>query len=97
MSAPISRARSGGGTAAAPGKRWTETDGLHIDVRGLDPPGPLVAVLGLIDSITGASAVIVHHDRDPKLLYPELAERGWAAESIAAPPGEVRLKLERVG
>jgi hypothetical protein len=97
MTAPTGPARPGGGAAVAPGRRWTDADGVHIDVRGLDPPGPLVAVLGLVDSIADGSTVIVHHDRDPKLLYPELAERGWIAEPIAAAPGEVRLKLERVG
>ena len=39
------------------------------------------------------SVVIVHHDRDPQMLYPELAEIGWRAERIAAEPGEVRLRL----
>ena len=95
MSVPNANALAGG--AATPGKRWTDADGLHIDVRGLDPPGPLVAILGLIDALAEASFVYVHHDRDPKMLHPELAERGWVAESIAAPAGEVCLKLERVG
>jgi hypothetical protein len=67
---------------------------VHIDVRGLAPPGPLVAILGLV-AVSDAT-VFVHHDRDPKMLYPELAERGWVAERVAAPAGEVRLKLERV-
>jgi hypothetical protein len=40
--------------------------------------------------------VIVHHDRDPLLLYPELAELGWVAERIDAPAGEVRLRLAHV-
>jgi hypothetical protein len=40
--------------------------------------------------------VIVHHDREPLLLYPELAERGWSAQRMDAPPGEVRLVLERI-
>jgi hypothetical protein len=96
MAAPTPRAPSGGGGFVAPARRWTAADGVHIDVRGLDPPGPLVAILALIDSMTDASAVFVHHDRDPKMLHPELAERGWAALPIAAPAGEVRLKLERV-
>jgi hypothetical protein len=39
--------------------------------------------------------VIVHHDRDPLLLYAELAEIGWVAERIGAEPGEVRLRLTR--
>jgi len=68
---------------------------VHIDVRGLDPPGPMVAILRLIDAAAPDAAVIVHHDRDPQMLYPELAERGWAAIRVAAPEGEVRLKLHR--
>lgn len=92
--------RSGPGAPAAHGalakaRRWVEADGVHIDVRGLPPPEPLVAILELIASIREATAVIVHHERDPQLLYPELAEIGWSAERIDAPPGEVRLKLER--
>lgn len=74
-------------------RRWREDDGWHIDVRGLAPPQPLVAVLRLIASVNDATAVTVHHDRDPVLLYPELAERGWFAVPIEGEPGEVRLYL----
>lgn len=77
------------------GKRWVADDGVHIDVRGLPPPQPLVAILTLVAAIDDQRAVIVHHDRDPQLLYPELAQIGWVAERIAAEPGEVRLRLER--
>jgi hypothetical protein len=84
------------GAAAGAGKpAWREADGLHIDVRGLAPPAPLVAVLRLIESATDATPVIVHLDRDPVLLYPELVERGWDAERIAGALGEVRLRLTR--
>ena len=76
-------------------RRWTDADGIHIDVRGLAPPGPLVAIVELIESLRDATPVIVHHERDPVMLYGELAERGWTAERIAAAEGEVRLKLER--
>ena len=78
-------------------RRWRESDGVHIDVRGLSPPAPLVAIVELVASIRDATPVIVHHERDPQMLYPELAELGWSAERIDAPAGEVRLKLERVG
>ena len=81
--------------AAPHGKRWTEADGIHIDVRGLAPPAPLVAILDLIETIRDATPVIVHHERDPVLLYGELAERGWTAERMDAVAGEIRLKLER--
>ncbi len=77
------------------GMRWADADGIHIDVRGLPAPEPLVAILELVGSIRDATAVIVHHDRDPQMLYPELAELGWSAEPIAGAPGEVRLRLVR--
>jgi hypothetical protein len=84
--------------AGAQGKHWTDADGLHIDVRGLAPPGPLVAIVALIESIGGdVTPVIVHHERDPVMLYGELAERGWTVERIDGAPGEVRLKLRKVG
>ena len=90
--ATIDPARNGAGPH---GKRWTEADGIHIDVRGLAPPAPLVAILDLIETIRDATPVIVHHERDPVLLYGELAERGWTAERMDAVTGEIRLKLER--
>jgi Uncharacterized conserved protein (DUF2249) len=77
---------------------WQDGDGVHIDVRGLVPPQPLVAILSLVrEQGDAGAAVIVHHDRDPLLLYAELADIGWAAERIAVEPGEVRLKLSRQG
>lgn len=84
-------------TPDAKQRRWSDADGEHIDVRGLPPPQPLVAILRLVreQGDLGGAAVIVHHDRDPQLLYAELAEIGWLAERIVAEPGEVRLRLER--
>ena len=82
-----------GADQAPIGRHWRDTAGAHIDVRGLPPPMPLVAILQLVRAVGAGSAVIVHHDRDPLLLYAELAEIGWAAERIDAEPGEVRLRL----
>ena len=40
--------------------------------------------------------MVVHLDRDPVYLYPELAEIGWTAEAEAdTAPGEVVLRLRR--
>jgi hypothetical protein len=87
-------------SAMAPGtspsaKQWREADGVHIDVRGLAAPGPLVAILQLVASMADATPVVVHHDRDPLLLYAELAEIGWMAERESSEAGEVRLRLRR--
>jgi hypothetical protein len=76
-------------------RQWESADGLHIDVRGAPPPQPLVAILKLVHSIQGDTPVIVHHDRDPVMLYDELAQIGWQAEHIAGEEGEVRLLLRR--
>ena len=76
-------------------RRWIEADGIHIDVRGLPPPQPMVSILALVESIRDATAVVVHHERDPLFLYPELAEIGWTSERLDAPEGEVRLLLKR--
>ena len=78
----------------AAGLRWRDDQGRHLDVRGLVPPQPLVAVLRLIEQQTDATPIVVHLDRDPVLLYPELAARGWTAERIAGEPDEVRLRLK---
>ncbi|MBX3634478.1 MAG: DUF2249 domain-containing protein [Rubrivivax sp.] len=78
----------------AAARTWTADDGVHVDVRGLPPPQPLVLILRLIAGLPEPVAVIVHHDREPQLLYPELAQIGWTAEHLPAGPGEVRLRLE---
>lgn len=79
----------------SPALHWLDEGVAHIDVRGLPPPEPLVAILRLIDGGDAPSRVVVHHDRDPLLLYPQLAERKWTVQRIAAPADEVRLRLER--
>jgi uncharacterized protein DUF2249 len=79
-------------------RQWTEAGDTHIDVRGLAPPDPLVAILRLLRLLRAQgleARVIAHLDRDPVMLYPELAQIGWEAEHIEGEPGEVRLRLRR--
>lgn len=76
---------------------WVEADATHIDVRGLPPPEPLVQILRLVAQLPAQAVLIVHHDRDPLLLYPELLELGWWADRIEGEAGEVRLRLARSG
>ena len=92
-SAPQPCAVLPGGAPRSGPRRWQEADGEHIDVRGLQPPQPLVDILRLVQQMAGRGVVLVHHDRDPVLLYPELAELGWSAERLASEPGELLLRL----
>ena len=74
----------------------TPKDGeTPIDVRGLEPPQPLVEIISLLESSDVGDTVIVLHDRDPLLLYPELEDRHWEWSSLPAPEGELHLRLTR--
>jgi len=89
--------RTGGGVATVPsplqpGATWREGNVLHIDVRGMMPPGPLTAILRLIES-GEATAIMAHLDRDPAPLYPELERNGWECVAKQTHGGEVRLIL----
>ena len=76
---------------------WAEDDGLHIDVRKLAPPNPLRAIIRLIEGLgDDQRLVVVHHDREPQLLAPELAERGWFIARMANEVVNIRLWLERM-
>ncbi|HYG86376.1 MAG TPA: DUF2249 domain-containing protein [Azospirillum sp.] len=82
-------------TLRKPGETWREGKAIHIEVRGMMPPGPLTAVLRLIES-GETDEILVHHDRDPMLLYPELEERGWECVKKSTQGDEVRLLLRPV-
>ena len=91
--------------SAGPGdgeRVWRDAQATHIDVRGLPPPEPMVMILRLIEASDTGSPVIVHLDREPIFLYPELDERGWGYERLAGECGdsgcehEVRLQLVRL-
>lgn len=81
---------------------WRTADALHVDVRGLDPPAPMVAILRMIDGGEVDDVLIAHLDREPVFLYPELDLRGWTHEIILPPcdggrgTDEVQIRLARL-
>ena len=88
---------------SCPGTGEAERDcegNYYLDLRGQTPPQPLLAILRLCSGLDGTAVVVARLDRDPIYLYPELAEIGWTADTIAeigadAAPGEVVLRLCR--
>ncbi len=74
---------------------WQEDGRAHIDVRGMEPPGPAVAILKLLENQPQNGQVVAHLDRQPLFLYAELEERGWGWEIEKNEPDEVRLALSR--
>ena len=85
-------------TAGAPcdDRPPADLDWLTIDVRGLEPPMPLVRVLEALETLPGRSGLIVHTDRRPMLLLEELPRRGFVAVSNLASDGESYVtRIER--
>jgi len=74
---------------------WQAADGHHIDVRGLPMPLPMLAILRLVGGLQGGEQVVVHHDRQPAFLIPELAEIGWSLEPKGQGEGGELLFLLR--
>lgn len=76
----VDYARTGGGL-----RIWLTPEATHIDVRGLEPPEPMLAILHTIESSEVDTVLIAHLDREPVFLYPELDDRGWSHEVIPSP------------
>ena len=84
-----------GDTVGQEPKTWNEEKLLHVDLRGLAPPGPLVFILSLLDRPGMSKEVIIHLEQDPVYLYPELNERNWDWERLDGDADEIRLRLFR--
>lgn len=69
---------------------WHE-DILHMDLRRLEPPNPMIAILKTIESGQGGDAFHVKLARDPIYLYPELAERCWQAKVIEENENDLKV------
>jgi len=66
-----------------------------LDVRGLEPPQPMVRVLEEIERLGPGEELEVHHERRPMFLYPQLDDRGCVHETDEPEPGLVRIRIRR--
>jgi uncharacterized protein (DUF2249 family) len=73
-----------GGSAAA-------GDTVRVDVRGLEPPLPMVRVLEAVEALAPGQRLEVWHDRRPIFLYPQLEARGCRHATDEPEPGVVRI------
>jgi uncharacterized protein (DUF2249 family) len=70
---------------------------LTIDVRGLEPPEPMVRILEAVERMRAGDAIEVLHERRPMFLYPQLDERGFPHETDESEPGLVRIVIRHGG
>lgn len=57
------------------------TNVIEIDVRELGPPEPMIKILETLPRVDNKTILLVHHHREPMMLYPKLEERGYQAVS----------------
>lgn len=69
-------------------------DGVaHLDLAGLEPPQPMIAILRLIDGGEWPGEIAVSLSREPIWLFPELQDRGWTWRQVPGAAGKVSLIL----
>jgi hypothetical protein len=64
-----------------------------MDVRGLEPPAPLLAILEKLTELGPGAQLRVRHHREPVLLYDKLALRGFAARAERQPEGDFIVQI----
>jgi len=84
-----------GGPSPVPAAPIPDQGRRVIDVRGLEPPQPMVIVLEAIDRLGPGAELEVRHDRRPTLLYPLLDERGFVHDTDEPEPRLVRIRIRR--
>jgi uncharacterized protein (DUF2249 family) len=82
-------AEHAGCTCSAP----TEDDILDLDVRGLEPPQPMVRILEALSSLSGGQELRAHTDRRPMHLFAQLEARGFKGESHEQADGSVITRI----
>lgn len=54
---------------------------IEIDVRELPPPEPMMKIFEKLPEVDDETILLVHHHREPVMLYPKLEDRGFEAVS----------------
>lgn len=62
-----------------------------LDVRGLEPPEPMVRTLAALEELSAGHTLVQINVRVPRFLLPQLRERGFTFEVREQEPGLVRV------
>lgn len=68
---------------------------LWLDVRGLEPPEPLMRTLAALETLEPGRQLIQVNARVPQFLFPMLAERGYACELDESHADRVFVRIWR--
>jgi uncharacterized protein (DUF2249 family) len=68
---------------------------IELDVRGLEPPRPLLTILETLAALPEGAALLARTRWRPALLYPQLEQRGFTGASIEQPDGSYVTHIRR--
>jgi uncharacterized protein (DUF2249 family) len=68
---------------------------MKLDLRGLEPPQPLVRVLEALAQLPSDGGIEVRTDRRPMHLYAQLERRGFAWKDVEQPDGSHVTQIHR--
>jgi len=71
------------------------TTDIVLDVRGLEPPGPLVKVMDALETLPPGDRLRMVHDREPYPLYGILQEDGYQYRTETFADGRVEIVIWR--
>lgn len=78
-----------------PGQQSAAAPQLRLDVRGLQPPEPMMQILAACENLAPGATLEVTHDRRPEMLYARLDERGLAHATSEGVGGVIHIKITR--
>ena len=81
--------------ATAPNAIPDDDSTVWLDVRGLEPPEPLMRTLTALETLPAGRQLVQVNARVPQLLFPMLAERGFACEVDDSRADQVLVRLWR--
>lgn len=70
---------------------------IELDVRELPPPEPMMKILEKLNEIDENTILLVHHHREPLMLYPKLEERGFQATAYKINSDYFKVIISKIG
>ncbi len=75
----------------------SEPKTIEIDVRGLEPPEPMVKIIELLPQVGKNTTLLVHHHREPLMLYDKLEHLGFQASAEKISEGYFKVRITKKG
>jgi uncharacterized protein (DUF2249 family) len=89
--AALRAASAGGATPTCGGCGSDPEPVVVLDVRGMEPPEPMVRTLAALDTLPRGHTLVQLNVKEPQFLLPQLEERGFRYEVREQEPGLVRV------